>query len=70
MTVVGFVASSRELLDRPAEIPKRVLEEIEKAKKVREERGESIDDIFAQRIGAAASDSATAENSFENPPVN
>lgn len=69
MSVAGLFVSSRELLDRPAAVPKRVLEELQKAKRVREERGESIEDIFAERLGAAIAETTTPESTFENPPT-
>jgi len=70
MTFFAFIFASRELVDRPASIPQRVLDELKKAKKAREERGESIEDIFAERLGETLGESTIAQSDFNNPPVN
>ncbi len=52
-TILLMLHSSRELLDKPAAIPTRVLEELAKARKVKVAESETFEEIFAGRIAGA-----------------
>lgn len=61
VTVACVAVAGRELLDRAVPVPQRVLDELARARRVREEKGESIEDIFARRLSATGSGPSSAD---------